>query len=319
MLSLGATHPAAGPPPAMPPRPVLPDTAPRAALLGPQGSFWLAAFGVFLATGMDGVVKHLSADFGTLQIVWMRFALMAVLIAPVLLVWRLRLPGRAALWAHLGRAGLMLATTAMFFFALGRLPLVDVFVLSFTAPVFTAIFGAVFLGERVARATWGAIALALCGMAVVLFGRGEAPGGGAPDLPAYAAALGAPVTYALGIVLLRFQTLRESLPVIVFTQSAMIALVLAVPVGIAGIWPAPGDWGAIAALGLLSVCGYMAFAAGLRGLTAARFAVVEYTGLIWATLIGIAVFDEIPALSFWPGALLVLAGCYLAARQRAPD
>lgn len=300
-----------------PPRSVAPPPGARAALLGPQGSFWLAASGIFLATGMDGVVKHMSADFGTLQIVWMRFALMAALIAPVLLIWRPRLPSGPALWAHLGRAGLMLATTGMFFFALGRLPLVDVFVLSFTAPVFTAIFGAVFLGERVARATWGAILLALCGMAIVLGGRGQVPGGGGADALAYGAALGAPITYALGIVLLRFQTLRESLPVIVFTQSAMIALVLLIPVAAVGVWPAPQHWGAIAALGILSVTGYMAFAAGLRGLTAARFAVVEYTGLIWATLIGIVVFDEIPALSFWPGAALVLAGCYLAARQRA--
>lgn len=291
--------------------------SPGSLMLGPQGSFWLAAFGIFLATGMDGIVKHLSGDFGTVQIVWMRFALMAAILAPVLVVLRLRLPHRGALGAHVGRSALMLVTTALFFFALGRLPLVEVFVLSFTAPVFTALFAALLLREPIGGRVWAAIALALCGMAVVLAGKGAAPGGATGDPLAYAAALGAPVTYALGLVLLRFQTLRESLPVIVFTQSAIITGVLALPVAAVGVWPAPVDWSAILAMGVLSTAGMLAFAAGLRGLTAARFAVVEYTGLIWATLIGLALFDEVPPLAFWPGAALVLTGCFIAARQRA--
>jgi drug/metabolite transporter (DMT)-like permease len=217
----------------------------------------------------------------------------------------------------MGRAALMMTTTALFFFALGRLPLVDVFVLSFTAPVFTALFAAALLGERVGGATWGAIALALAGVAIILAGQGIEQGA-RRDVIAYAAALGAPVTYALGLVLLRFQTLRESLPVIVFTQSAMIAVVLALPVALTGALPAPVHWPAIAALGVLSAMGYMAFVAGLRGLGAARFAVVEYTGLVWATLIGIVVFAEWPGALFWPGAALVIAGCSIASRARAP-
>lgn len=303
----------------MPPAPHRPDSlargTPGRAALGPQGSFALAAFGVALATGMDGIVKHLSGELGTLQIVWMRFALMAAILAPVLLVGRLRLPRRGALGAHLGRSALMLITTALFFFALGRLPLVEVFVLSFTAPVFTAILAALLLHEPIGGRTWAAIALALSGVAVVLAGAG-AGAAMAGDPLAYAAALGAPVTYALGLVLLRFQALRESLPVIVFTQSAIIAAVLAMPVAATGAWPAGATWPAILAMGALSTAGLLAFAAGLKGLTAARFAVVEYTGLIWATLIGLALFQEVPPPAFWPGAALVMAGCFIAARQR---
>jgi S-adenosylmethionine uptake transporter len=45
--------------------------------------------------------------------------------------------------------------------------------------------------------------------------------------------------------------------------------------------------------------------------------VTEYTGLIWAALIGWAVFAEEVRATVWIGAALIIAGCLLAMRGKA--
>jgi S-adenosylmethionine uptake transporter len=45
--------------------------------------------------------------------------------------------------------------------------------------------------------------------------------------------------------------------------------------------------------------------------------VAEYSGIIWAALIGFVFFAETPRPMVWIGAVLVIAGCWTVARQRA--
>jgi S-adenosylmethionine uptake transporter len=49
---------------------------------------------------------------------------------------------------------------------------------------------------------------------------------------------------------------------------------------------------------------------------APRFAVLEYTGLLWAAGFGYIFFGEIPTLYVWLGAGLIIVGCVLVMRVR---
>lgn len=278
----------------------------------------LALAGTAVLTGMDALVKFLSASFPTFQIVLLRYAMMVLWMLGPIALMRPGWPLRARLPAHAGRAALNVLTAGTFFYALGRLPLAEVFALSFTSPIFIAMFGALLLGERLRWRVVVAIAAGFAGMLVIVAaGAGSSAGGPAEPL-AIAAALAAPVTYALGIVLLRAQTAHEPPMVIVFVQGVLVLLFVA-PIAAIDLRPPQGtDWLAFALVGLFGAVGHLAFAHALARTTAARFSVAEYTGLLWAALFGYVFFAEVPTLNVWVGAALIVAGCLLVLRQRAP-
>lgn len=280
--------------------------------------FLSACLGMALLTGMDALVKQLSGGYPTFQIVFMRFAVTAVIIGAGVLALRQDWPRRDRLKAHAGRALLMVVTTSSFFYALGHLPLADVFALSFTSPIFTALFAALFLKEPVGAATAGAIATGFLGMLVIVFGAGGAASNASYPPLALTCALLSPVTYALSIVLLRAQTASEPVTVIVTVQAALVALMLTPVMAVQFVWPSPHDGLVFLLLGALGSAGYLAFAGGLKHISAARFSVVEYTGLLWAAALGLVFFRETPPVSIWLGAGLIIAGCLIVSRSRAP-
>jgi S-adenosylmethionine uptake transporter len=49
---------------------------------------------------------------------------------------------------------------------------------------------------------------------------------------------------------------------------------------------------------------------------AAKVIVAEYSGLIWAALIGYIAFAETPRAMVWLGAVLVIAGCLAVVRAK---
>ncbi len=275
----------------------------------------LAAAGVLVLTIMDAIAKHLAADFITAQITAGRFASAALWLTLVVAVLRPGWPRRETLPGHLVRSLLLVVTSLCFFYAIGRLPLAEVFAITFTGPIFIALFGALLIGERVTLPVWIAIGIGFVGVGVIV-ATGDLGAGRHDDLGAWAAAIASPVTYALSIVLLRKQAQSEPQTLIVLVQSVMVAL-LAAPLAAYDLRiPDATQWLWFALLGLCGAVGYLCFVAALARLPAARFAVVEYTGLIWGALIGWAIFNETPRLALWLGAALILGACWLILSKR---
>ncbi|MCA3260950.1 MAG: DMT family transporter [Telmatospirillum sp.] len=280
--------------------------------------FALAIGGIALLTVMDAIAKALASDYGTFQIVFARFAFSALWIGAAALVVRHGWPRRDRLSAHGLRALLMIATTSAFFYALGHLPLAEVFVLTYTAPIFVALFGALLIGEKVDRITVAAIACGFAGVVWVALGDAHAGDGAPRPWFALACAIASPVTYALGNVLLRAQTAHEPVLTIVLTQSLIVSALL-LPVAVYDFAvPTLQDSLLFAALGLFGAGGYLAFASAIAKLPAARVAVADYSGLIWAALLGYVLFAEVPKPSLWAGAVLILGGSLLMLRAKKP-
>jgi len=279
--------------------------------------FLMAALGIALLTCMDAVIKQLSLSYGAFQIVFLRFMISALLMAALVARMGLSWPRPHRWRAYLFRAALTFISTACFFYALGRLPLAEVFALSLTAPVFASLFAAVMLRERLGLVEALAILAGLAGMLVIVLGNAPADSPVRETL-ALICALAAPITYALTIVLLRQQTAHEPIPVIVAFQAFLVAG-MSLPVAAFDFSrPLVADWGLFLALGVLGSVGHLALTSGIKRLTTMRYSVVEYTGLLWAALLGYVVFREMPRPSIWPGAVLIIAGCLLVARVRTP-
>lgn len=275
----------------------------------------IAMFGNALLTAMDAVVKGMSADFPTSQLVGTRFLAAGLWVGLWLAMTRPGWPRLDRLGAHALRAFIMVTSAMCFFYALGRIPLAELFSITLTSPLFIALFGALFLRERVRWTIAAAIAIGFSGVLVIV---GEGLGGGGTAQPlAVAAALLTPVIYAAGIVLLRAQTAHDSPAVIVCIQSLLATLFIAPVIATEFVAPDGAALLRFAVIGLLGASGYLCFTFALSRTAAARFSIVEYTGLLWAALFGYVFFAEVPRLPVWIGATLIISACVLVMRAKS--
>lgn len=275
----------------------------------------VACLGMFVLTCLDSLIKSLAASFPTVQIVFLRFFFAALMAGSVAVAMGASLPNSRQMRAHFFRACLMLVTASAFYYALGKLPLAELFVITFSAPIFTALFGGLILKEHVSSRIIGAIAVGFAGMLVMTVDPSKGHLSLAHPPFALFCAVVSPITYALGLVLLRSQATGESGGVIIGVQSAIVAILSAPLAFSVHVPPSAFDWGRFVLAGLFGTLGYFCFTYALKRLTASRFSVIEYTSLVWAALFGYLFFNETPRASLWLGAPLIIAGCLLAARD----
>lgn len=272
---------------------------------------------IALLTAMDGFIKALAAHASTMQIMLLRSAASIVWIVPYILIAQVGWPSRASLPGHARRVGLMIVSNGTFYYALGRLPLAEVFAINFIAPIFIVLFGVVFLGEGWGRNTVLGILLGAAGMFVIMSPHVATFGQSSGALDGYAAAVIAPIVYAAAVVMLRNQARSEHPAQIALTQMAMISVVTLPAVAATGWSPLSTlHWGYVAAIGLLSAVGYLVLVRALSVLSAVRYAAIEYTGLVWAGAIGLAFFNESPTATLWIGSAMIMAGAVVATLSR---
>ncbi len=272
---------------------------------------------IALLTGMDALIKALSPHVSTIQIMLLRAAASIAWIVPYMLVARIAPPSRDTFPGHARRVALMIIANAAFFYALGKLPLAEVFALNFIAPIFIAIFGVIFLGESWGRNTVIGIVLGAVGMMAILSPQLTSFGHSGAPLDGYIAAVVAPVVYAAAVVMLRSQAKSEHPAQIALAQMTMITAVMLPLTAATGWSPLPPiHWATVAAIGFLSAAGYLLLVKALSVITAVRYAAIEYTGLIWAAAIGYVFFSEIPPPALWFGAVLIMLGALAATVSR---
>ena len=226
---------------------------------------------------------------------------------PVVILWlwwmgnlsdiRTGRPGAHALRMFLGISAMMLN-----FLAMTLLPLADASAIGFAVPIFATVLAALLLREPTGRYRWGAILLGFVGILVVLQpgNSGILPIGGA------VAIAGAVVTAAVTIQLRRLtQTEPTGAIVFWFSLSSLI------PLGIAMLFFGKlHDGIAIAYLAGLSLSGAIAqilITASLRFAPVAAALTMDYTAILWSTLLGFVIFGDIPGLSVFLGTPVIIA------------
>ncbi|MCA3586569.1 MAG: DMT family transporter [Methylocystis sp.] len=275
----------------------------------------IATLGILLLTVMDAIIKSLSAEFSALQIMYFRNVTGMFFAGLFFLAMKPGWPNREQLRNHALRSSIMLCTGLMFFYALGQIPLAELFVYTFTAPIFVALLGSLLLKERLTGPVVAGLALGFVGIIAIVatdpaarFGSGSSMG--------VAAALLSPILYALAMVLLRLHSGNEPVSRIVFLQSLLISSVIVPLAAFTTPLPTGVNLWKVLALGILGTAGNALLATAFKKAEAGKVAVSEYTGLIWAALIGYAFFSETPRMMVWVGAALVITGCLIVARGR---
>jgi len=254
-------------------------------------------FCVFAPLG-DALAKLLAGSYAIGALVFVRFAVQAVVLAPV--TWatgaRWRLSGRILRLALLRGA---LHTVGIFtmFAALRHLPLAEAIAIAFVMPFIMLLLGWAVLGEEVGPRRIIACAVGFVGTLMVVQPTFVVVGW--PALLPLAVA----VIFALFMLITRLIA-RDTDPVGLQATTGALASLFLVPVLAIGSalgidtltpqWPAPEDWGLIVALGLLGTLGHLAMTWSLRYAPSTVLAPMQYLEIPIATLIGWLIFKDLP-------------------------
>jgi drug/metabolite transporter (DMT)-like permease len=271
---------------------------------------------------MQALVRYLGDIVPLGQVVFFR-SIFAILPVLVIYAWRRELAAAVRTkrpFGHLGRG--MLAVFGMFlnFAALARLPLVEATAISFATPLITVAFAAWFLGERVRIFRWSAVVIGFAGVIVMLWPHLNwahfALGSAATTIGALCALAGA-FTNAGSVIQTRRLTDSETTSSIVlyFSLFCAIAGLLTYPLG----WHSP-TWpqlSALIAVGLLGGLAHILVTESYRYAPASVIAPFDYSMMIWAFLLGYALFGELPTFYVFIGsAIVAAAGLLVIWRER---
>lgn len=275
------------------------------------------AIGVALLCFMDAVIKHLVATNHTLVVVFGRYVFAAIFAAALWLRARRPMVTREALGAHAFRGVVISISAVTFFWALTVLPLVEVIVISFLAPLMMPFTARMMLGERVRPRN---IMAGLLGFSGVIIASLGAPAEAASDtrMLGVGAILIAAVAYSVSMTLLRGRAGKDG-PEIVGLLAALIpGAIVAGPALVTGSAPPAGDIPAFALLGLFAACGMYCLAKAYAGAETQVLAPLEYTALLWAAAIGWFLFSEPVRPQVFAGAVIIIAACLWGAREEKP-
>ncbi len=278
-------------------------------------SFAVALAAVGVLSVMDAVMKSLVIALGIYVISVWRSLLGATLGALIYLPGRKGWPNRRTLKLHVGRGIIISAMGVAFFWGLARTPMAQAIALTFIAPLIALVLSAIFLGETVGRRIVLASLVAFGGVALILAGQARADLG-RDALLGSAAILFSAVCYAINIVLMRAQAMAARPPEITFFQNVTIASVMLLSIPFLGGVAFPtGHWPALVAASLMSTAGVLLFAFAYARGQASYLSVTEYSAFIWAAALGWLFFAEPVSPITLAGAVLIVGGCLIAARQ----
>ena len=257
---------------------------------------------------LDTSAKWLVLALPVMQVVWLRFVF-HVLIASALLAprygWELLRVRNWKLQAL--RATMMAAMTGLNFWALQYLQLAETGAIQFSVPLLIALFSAAFLGEKLDARRWAAIVAGFAGVLLII------RPGSAAFYPAILLSVLNALLYAAFNLLTRRLVATESAASLQLMSAAGAALLLA-PWALA-VWQMPaslGQWGLLALCGLCGGVGHFMVAQAHRYASAATLGPFLYQQIIYMTLLGWWVFDQVPSLLVIGGAaVVVLSGLYL--------
>lgn len=236
---------------------------------------------------------------------------------PVIVGWVALGPGLATLWtqrigAHAVRCAVGLSSMTLMFATLLLLPLAEATTLQFTVPIFATILGAAVLREATGVHRWSAVLLGFAGVLVV-----AQPGSGHIPLLGAATGLGAAFLSASVSILIRRMGSSEPPATIVFYFAAL-SMVPLVP---AFMWTLTahdaGTWAMLVAIGMVGAVGQLAMTTALSLAPVSVVVPMDYSGLLWATLYGWALFGVLPGAATWAGApIIVASGLYIVWREQ---
>ncbi|MGB1208352.1 MAG: DMT family transporter [Paracoccaceae bacterium] len=276
-------------------------------------AFMLGAGALVAATSLIaktlGLADSSHAAIPAFQVSAGRFGFAFLTLCAFLLVRRQRPPSlHKAHWRwHLARSLCgWLGVTAMFS-AVAHMPLAEATAISFLNPLVTMGLAVLLLDERLTTRRILAAGLSLMGALLIL-----RPGTDAFQMAGLLALTAACLFGLEAIFIKRLSDTEPALRVLLINNAigATVSISIATLVW---VWPTPGQWGLLIALGAIMVCGQAMFVQAMKRGEASFVMPAFYGVLVFAALYDFALFGVVPAALAIAGAGCILGGAVLLA------
>lgn len=274
-----------------------------------QAALAVVVSALFFA-GTSALVKHLGPHVSLELIVFARNFFSLLLLLPWVAHTGVRnltseQPGLHALRGMFG-LGAMYAS----FYALTELPLAQATLLTQTAPLYVPLIAAWWLREPLDRTLVLAALVGFAGVGLILF-----PTDGGLDSSAALWGLASGAFAACAFVTLRRMSRSEPPMRIVFYFTVVGTLVAAFPLALNWTTPPPDAWFPLIMLAVLATGGQAFLTLGYSLAPAARVGPFNYMNVVFAALLGLIFWQEIPDDLALVGALLVFVACVIVLRH----
>ena len=193
-----------------------------------------------------------------------------------------------------------------YFLAIQHLTVGMATLLNYTAPVFTALWAWLFLRERIALGTFGALAMTTLGVAVVIWA--DAPPGGVALGPWQLVGILSAVLSGAAVATIREVRKTDGAWEIFCAFCVAGALFTGVPASQHWVAPTRVEWVMILGVGVTSVAAQLMMTNALRDLPAAAAGVLFQLTPVTAMVLGRIFYGERPVALAIAGAAVTLVG-----------
>ncbi|WP_262300176.1 DMT family transporter [Microvirga sesbaniae] len=264
----------------------------------------------FFAMG-DVAAKVLTGTLPAIEVTWLRYVVFCLVVIPTVFILRgPRAMHTPRLRLQVIRALAVAGSAVLFILGLGYLPVAEATAINFISPIFITALSIPLLGETVGIRRWAAAAMGFLGVMLVV-----QPGGSAFQTAALLP-IGAALAWAVAAIATRLMSSER--PEATLAWSAIIGL-LALTAFVPFHWrtPAAGELGVAVLMGACSTMGHWLIILAYRKAAVSTIAPFSYTQLLFAGLLGFAVFGTVPgAMTLVGGLVIAASGLYTAHRER---
>ena len=270
----------------------------------------LMLFSAICFVGMQSMIRHVGETLPPFEVAFFRNLFGLVASTPVFLQQGLTPFRTKKLHLHLTRGTIQVVGMLAFFTGVTMIPLAQVTALSFSAPLFATLLAIVLLGERVRIRRITALALGFVGMLIVV-----RPGAEEINLGTILIVCSS-FSWGIAIAIIKSMSKTESSA----TLTVYMGVVLTPISGAFAyfVWQTP-TWeqlGWLFLVGCLGTIGHLAFAQSFRKADSTAVLPLDFTRLIWASIVGYLVWNEIPDMWAWIGGTLIFGSAtYIAYRE----
>lgn len=270
----------------------------------------LMLFATLCFVGMQSLIRHIGETLPPFEVAFFRNLFGLVALAPIFLRQGLAPLKTRKLHLHAARGVIQSAGMLAFFTGVTLIPLAQTTALSFSAPLFATLLAILVLGERVRIRRITALILGFAGMLLVV-----RPGFAEINLGTMLI-IGSSLTWGIAIAIIKSMSSTESSATLTVYMGLFLTPITGVFAFFVWVTPSWEQLGLLFIVGVLGTLGHLAFAQSFRKADSTAVLPLDFTRLIWASIAGFLIWNEIPDAWAWIGGSVIFASAtYIAYRE----
>ena len=264
----------------------------------------LMVVATLLFAAMHASIRHATQHLSGVEVAFFRNLFGLVVIVPLLVRFGPRLFHTEKFSLHLLRALINAVSMIAFFVGLSMTPLARATAIAFTAPLFTALLSALFLGELFRWRRWTAIIVGFIGALIIL-----RPGVDVVDTGSLLV-LFSSLLWAMAMIDIKVLARTDSSATITAYVTVLMTPLTLIPALFYWQTPSLELWGWLVFIGVIGTLGQFVVTEAIKLADMTVLMPFDFLKLVWAAFLGMLFFAEVPDALTWIGAGIVFAASF---------